>query len=133
MNDLVRFHPQGPLTGPPGKLTMAPATSRPLARSSTGGCPLTISPDVDRIVPHPDVVFREVEGEVVLLNTVTGQYFSLDAVGSRIWALLGTTGTSRAALETALLDEFDVTETQLRGDLDALLKELSAHALILSQ
>lgn len=94
---------------------------------------MTISPDVDRIVPHPDVVFREVEGEVVLLNTVTGQYFSLDAVGSRIWALLGTTGTSRAALETALLDEFDVTETQLRGDLDALLKELSAHALILSQ
>ncbi|PYO19380.1 MAG: hypothetical protein DMD85_18645 [Candidatus Rokuibacteriota bacterium] len=34
-----------------------------------------------------DVVFRELEGEMVLLNLATGVYFGLDPVGTRIWTL----------------------------------------------
>jgi hypothetical protein len=89
---------------------------------------MTLSDDA-QIAPHPDVVFREVDGEVVLLNTSTGQYYSLDAVGSRVWSLLAT-GVSRKTLQETLLAEFDVVETQLQADVDALVEQLAAHALI---
>jgi len=32
-----------------------------------------------------DVVFRELDGEAVILNLETGTYFGLDTVGTRIW------------------------------------------------
>lgn len=86
--------------------------------------------DSSHVAPHPDVVFREVEGEVVLLNTSTGQYFSLDAVGSRIWALMGTQGATRASIEATLLAEFEVDADRLHADLDVLFGQLTTHALI---
>ena len=35
-----------------------------------------------------DVLFQDVSGETVLLDMASEQYFGLDEVGTRIWALL---------------------------------------------
>lgn len=88
-----------------------------------------ITSDNVHFAPHPDVVYREVDGEVVLLNTSTGQYYSLDAVGSRIWSLV-TPGASRQVVLETLLAEFDVDEARLKADVDALVEQLVAHTLI---
>ena len=56
----------------------------------------------ERFVVNPSVVFREMDGEGVLLNLDSGVYFGLDAVGMRIWTLLlehGTTGPVCAQME----------------------------------
>ena len=42
-----------------------------------------------RIEISEDVLFQEVGGETVLLDLASEQYFGLDAVGTRIWQLLG--------------------------------------------
>lgn len=78
----------------------------------------------------PDtVVFREIDGDAVLLNLGTGQYFGLNAVGTRIWQLLAELGKPQAVLE-GLLKEFDVPPGQLEADMLALLEELAGHGLI---
>ncbi len=79
-------------------------------------------------VPN-EVLHREVDGEVVLLNLESGVYFGLDPVGARMWAVLTQHLSLRLSYE-ALLEEFDVDPGQLERDLAALLTALGQHGLI---
>lgn len=76
-----------------------------------------------------DVVFRDLEGELVLLNLNTGVYFGLDPVGTDIWRLIDG---SRSASEivTAMTAEYEVDAETCRGDLDRFLDALRANDLI---
>ncbi len=48
-----------------------------------------MTPTLDAAFRIPDeVIFRELDGEAVILNLDTGIYFGLDAVGTRIWRLI---------------------------------------------
>jgi len=85
-----------------------------------------------RIAPHPDVVWRLVEGEVVLLNVTTGQYYSLDEVGTRVWSLLPATGSSLEGLRNALLEEFEATPSDIDRDLQDLFGRLLAADLVVT-
>jgi hypothetical protein len=85
-----------------------------------------------RLAPHPDVVWRLVEGEVVLLNITTGQYYSLNEVGSRVWALLPASGISLEALRTALLQEFDADPADIDRDLQDLFARLLSADLVVT-
>lgn len=75
------------------------------------------------------VLFRDVEGEAVLLNTATGKYFGLDEVGTRMWALLARHGRVEPAYR-ALLEEYEVSAEQLQKDLLDLAAKLAAHGLL---
>jgi len=89
---------------------------------------LTASLESKVTIPS-DVLFREVAGEAVLLNLATGKYFGLDAVGTRMWALLAEHSQVAPAYH-ALLAEYDVSADQLRHDLLTLVDNLSANALL---
>jgi hypothetical protein len=85
------------------------------------------------ILPHPDVVWREVDGEVVLLNVVTGQYFGLDAVGSQVWILLQSAGSKGVNLDTLcslVSSQFEVDPGTAERDLTTLINELLAQQLL---
>ena len=72
-----------------------------------------------RINIPQDVLFRDVDGEAVIL----------DQVGTRMWALLAQ-HKSIADCYRALLDEYDVTAEQLQRDLLNLIDNLVSHQLI---
>jgi hypothetical protein len=82
-----------------------------------------------RVAISDDVVFRELEGEAVILNLESGTYFGLDPVGTRIWSLLQEDGSLRRAFE-ALLQEYDVAPEKLEGDILRLVEELRAKGLV---
>lgn len=63
-----------------------------------------------------DVVFHDLQGEVVVLNLKTGVYFGLDPVGSRIWQLMREHG-SLGNVRQALVDEYEVAEAPCTRDL----------------
>ncbi len=69
------------------------------------------------------------DGESVLLNLDTENYFGLNAVGSRMWELLTTSPSIEQAYVT-LLAEYDVEPDALRRDLDALIEQLVEHRLV---
>jgi hypothetical protein len=86
--------------------------------------------DMDARMTVPEtVVVRAVGDEVVLLDLAAGEYFGLDAVGARVWELLDC-GKSLEEVVTVLLDEFDVTEIELRADVIALVSELVSRGLL---
>ena len=76
-----------------------------------------------------DVLFQEVSGETVLLDLESEQYFGLDEVGTRIWALLNE-GQSVDAIVETLLAEYEVGREQLAGDVRELLAALLDAGLI---
>jgi hypothetical protein len=73
-----------------------------------------VSLDTPLVVPE-DVIFRELDGEAIILNLATGIYFGLDEVGTRLWALVADSGTLRHAVDT-MAEEFDVDHATLERD-----------------
>jgi hypothetical protein len=76
-----------------------------------------------------DVVFRELEGEAVLLDMRSGTYFGLDTVGTRIWQLVGQYGALATVLEE-IVHEFDVDADVAQRDLVRLVQELADRGLV---
>lgn len=76
-----------------------------------------------------EVLFRDLDGESVLLHLGSGQYFGLDEVGTFVWNRLAE-GCAVAEIEERLLAEYDVTSEQVRTDLSRLLHELCAEELL---
>lgn len=80
--------------------------------------------------PHPDVVWRRVGEEAVVVNLRTNRIYSLNRTGARLWELISA-GNDREAAEAALIEEFDVEEGELRNEVAAVLEELTEEGLIL--
>src|SRR5438093_604048 len=76
-----------------------------------------------------DVVFRELEGEMVLLNLATGVYFGLDAVGTRIWGLIDG-HRSAADIVATLTSEYEVDGDTCDADLARFLETLRDNELV---
>jgi hypothetical protein len=76
-----------------------------------------------------DVVFRELDGEGVILNLASGIYFGLDQTGTRIWRLIEQHRRLDAVL-AALGDEYEASRDTLERDLLNLAVELSEKGLL---
>lgn len=74
-------------------------------------------------------MYRTVGEEAVLLNIKKQTYFGLDSIGARMWTVLNESATIQAALET-LLAEYDVSESQLRKDLEVFVEKLIEQGLV---
>ena len=80
--------------------------------------------DFNLKVQFPDTVFaQEVDGEMVLLDMASENYFGLDAVASDIWQLLQD-GKTLQEVYDALLEMYDVSSDQLKNDLTAFVNKL---------
>jgi hypothetical protein len=70
-----------------------------------------------------DAVFRDLDGEAVILDLGSGTYFGLNAVGTRIWQLMEEHGALRPVFES-LCREYDAEPDVLERDLIALVSRL---------
>ncbi len=76
-----------------------------------------------------DVLFQEVNGEVVALSMTTGNYHGMNEVASRMWHLIQKHESLESAIAT-LLEEYDVPESQLREDMSQFVGQLLSSGLI---
>lgn len=75
------------------------------------------------------VLAQNVGDEVVLLDLAGEQYFGLDSVGTRIWALLPESDSLEKVLDR-LCDEFDAPRERIEADLLALIAALCEAGLV---
>lgn len=83
-----------------------------------------------RVAVAPDVMFRVVGEESVLLHLKSETYLGLDPVGTRMWTALTESESIQSAYE-ALLGEYQVDGQQLRRDLEDFVGKLVEHDLVL--
>jgi hypothetical protein len=79
--------------------------------------------------PVPDVAYRELEGEIVLVHLGTNRIYSLNETGARFWELLAS-GSDRPEIERQLLDEFIIEPEELRREIDSMLGALADEGLV---
>lgn len=81
------------------------------------------------VVVGPRQVSTELGDEVIVLGAEAGQYFGLNEVAARVWALLQTPITV-AALCDGILAEYEVERAACQADVLSLLHDLHARGLI---
>ncbi len=85
--------------------------------------------DFSKKVQLSETLFaQEVDGEMVLLDMKSENYFGLDAVASEIWKLLQE-GKSLEEILLELMEIYDVDETTLRQDLSNFIEQLQEQGL----
>jgi hypothetical protein len=68
----------------------------------------------------------------VLFNLDSGQYYSLNEVGSRLWQLCDGSCSVSEIIST-LCDEFDASTEMIESDVLELLGELEGEALVVEK
>lgn len=81
------------------------------------------------VVRSPDQVSGDLDGKVVLLSIENGEYYNMNEVGSRIWALLEKPMTVGALVEQ-LLAEFEVERSKCEEEVAAFLEQLRKDKLV---
>jgi len=81
------------------------------------------------VVASPEQVSSDLSGEAVILDLRSGSYFSLEAVGARIWELLREPRTPDQIAST-LCDEYEVDPRECERDVLTLLLDLARAGLI---
>jgi hypothetical protein len=76
-----------------------------------------------------DVLFQQLQGEVVLLNMASQRYYGLNEVGARMWELLLESGSVDAVADR-LHETYDTDPITLRSDLERLVGELLGAGLL---
>ena len=79
----------------------------------------------------PDVVFRNLDGEAVLLDLGSGRYFGLNEVGTRIWQMIEG-GRDASAIVDVLTDEYAADRATIAADVARLLDELRSRRLLVA-
>ena len=85
--------------------------------------------DATVITVSKDQTFTVLDNETVLVNLAAGTYYSLDAIGTRVWELIQKP-TSIADVCAVLVQEYQVEESQCRDDVFDLLDTLAAEGLL---
>ena len=86
--------------------------------------------DLNTKVTFADTVFaQEVDGEMVLLDMNSENYFGLDAVGTDIWQAMQEEDTLKEVL-AVLLVQYEVEEEILKKDLFHFVEKLQESGLI---
>jgi hypothetical protein len=86
-------------------------------------------PQGARYSPPKHVVHATRGDETVLLDVRRGQYYTLNHVASRIWALL-CEGESSTAIVERVCAEYDAPAERVEGDVASLLERLVRERLM---
>jgi len=80
--------------------------------------------------PNSQGIAAEVlDGEAIIINLLTGVYYSLDGVGGSIWALIED-GRSVEGIVEATAARYDAAPEQVARDVGRLVEELVREELI---
>lgn len=77
-----------------------------------------------------DVIWQNLEGEIVLLNPNTGEYFGLNDVASSFWELIDGTRNLGDIID-GLLGEYEVEREELHRDIEALIQRMLPFNLVI--
>jgi hypothetical protein len=77
---------------------------------------------------NPNLIWRVVDGEAILLDTTTGYHFSLDPIGTEVWQSLQA-GDSVDDIVARIARTYGTDESTVRSDVTEFMNELQSAKL----
>lgn len=84
----------------------------------------------DTFKPVEEVTWRDINGEVVALKLVSGEYYSFNEVGRLSWISL-TEGKQVSQIIQDILDNYETTPEQAENDLNGFINGLIENDLLI--
>ena len=78
---------------------------------------------------EPEISATVIDGEAIIINVLTGIYYSLDGVGAIVWTLLAAGCQSQQIIEQ-VAELYGVGQQQVRDDLEKLVGQLAGERII---
>jgi len=78
---------------------------------------------------EPSIAATVIDGEAIIINVLTGVYYSLDGVGALIWSLIATGFRNQQIIER-VAELYDVSQQQVREDLEKLTGQLLTEGIV---
>jgi hypothetical protein len=82
-------------------------------------------------VNAPQVIHESIDGEVIIINLTSGNYYSVTGSGADVWSLIEqSSGVTRADLTAALEPRFEASQAEIDGLLESFLSDLRTEGLV---
>ena len=78
------------------------------------------------------IIERVVDSEALLIHLSSGDYFSLDSVGTRIWESIDGSSTIQDLVDL-VLEEYNIDRDQAVTDVLRLVEQLADEGLVVSR
>ena len=76
-----------------------------------------------------DLEWREIDGEVVALDTRRAEYLAVDGSGAALWRALQA-GTTHGQLVESLVERYAIDAARAAADVDAFIAQLRDRGLL---
>lgn len=93
---------------------------------------MNVSSKRSLIARDPDLIAAAVDGEMVMMSVKRGEYYGLNEVGARIWALLEQP-LSTIELSERLCAEYEISPAQCQADVEPFIAELLSRGILRQQ
>jgi Coenzyme PQQ synthesis protein D (PqqD) len=80
-------------------------------------------------VNNPQVIHEMIDGEAIMINLVTGSYYSLDPVAAEVWTFVEAS-ESVERIVTELDRRYDAEPGAIRRGVDDLIQRLASEGLV---
>ncbi len=94
--------------------------------ASTSDAPHSVRVAID----ERRVISETIEGETIIIDSVTGAYFTVDGLGSTVWAHLDSTGTVLDDLVASVAATVGVDADAARPSVHRFVAELAGYELV---
>ena len=81
------------------------------------------------VVAAKGQIHTDLGGEAVILALESGQYYSLNNVGTRVWELVQESKTVKDLVQE-IMEEYDVEAELCKTDILTLLEDLASEGLV---
>ena len=76
-----------------------------------------------------ELTWREVDGEIIALDLTSSLYFTTNRTGTLLWLRL-VEGANIGELAALLTEQFELAETDARGNVTSFIALLDSHSLL---
>ncbi len=106
---------------------MSPAAKKASGKKASAKAARKVA-DARRIRRHPDVAFRVIDGQAVIVVPATQSMHTLNEVGTFIWQ--GCEGKTVDEVVLAVVAEFEVDDATARKDFETFASELAEKRML---
>lgn len=85
---------------------------------------------LSKVEKEGDLVSSELDGETIILDARSGQYYGLDGAAGRVWSLIQETTTVREVYNR-IASESDIEPDLSRADINTVVQNLVNEGLVL--
>ncbi len=83
-----------------------------------------------RYEPASDITWRDVDGELVVLDLIEGKYYTFNPVGTKIWRFIADDDYNLISFADDMVEKYEIKRQTVLDDIEKFLHKMISAKLI---